>query len=65
MDTTSTSALLSGLGRLSLVEVEKRITEIDAERAALSLLRRSLAARDRTRRRAAQRADLGRGADHG
>ena len=40
---------------LSLTEVEQRLADLDAERAALSLLRRSLMARDRARRRSQRR----------
>ena len=43
---------LSYLRTLTLTEVEQRLTDLDAERAALSLIRRSLAARDRAKRRA-------------
>jgi hypothetical protein len=43
---------LATLRQLTLSEVEQRLADLDAERAALSLLRRSLAARDRARRRA-------------
>jgi hypothetical protein len=39
------------LKQLSLEEVEQRLADLDAERAALSLLRRSLAARERAIRR--------------
>jgi hypothetical protein len=45
-------SLIMALGRLTLDEVTARLRDLDAERAALSLLRRSLAARDRCRRRA-------------
>jgi hypothetical protein len=43
---------LAALRQLTLAEVDERLTDLDAERAALSLLRRSLAARDRAKRRA-------------
>ncbi len=43
--------VLASLKRLTLAEVEQRLADLDAERAALSLLRRSLAARDRAKRR--------------
>jgi hypothetical protein len=46
-------AVLAALRNLSLAEVEALLANLDAERAALSLLRRSLAARERARRRAA------------
>jgi hypothetical protein len=36
---------------LTLTRVEQRLADLDGERAALSLLRRSLAARDRALRR--------------
>jgi len=45
-----TTTALNALRTLPLVEVEKRLADLDAERAALSLLRRSLAARDRAKR---------------
>lgn len=47
-----TTEALSALRYLTLAEVEQRIADLDSERAALSLLRRSLAARDRAKRRA-------------
>ena len=43
---------LATLRQLSLAEVEQRLAELDAERAALSTLRRSIAARDRAKQRA-------------
>jgi hypothetical protein len=43
---------LAALQQLTLAEVEERLADLDAERAALSLLARSLAARDRAKRRA-------------
>jgi hypothetical protein len=43
--------LFAGLRQLTLADVDRRLVDLDAERAALSLLRRSLAARDRARRR--------------
>ncbi len=46
---------LTALRQLTLAEVEQRLADLDAERAALTLLRRSLAARERARRRAGQR----------
>ena len=46
---------LAAIRQLSLIEVEQRLADLDAERAALSMLRRSLAARDRARRRAERR----------
>jgi hypothetical protein len=46
---------LAALRQLSLAEVEQRLADLDAERAALSLLQRSLAARERARRRSGQR----------
>ncbi|HLN26425.1 MAG TPA: hypothetical protein VK395_01630 [Gemmataceae bacterium] len=46
---------LTTLRQLTLTEIEQRLADIDAERAALSLLRRSLAARERVRRRSEQR----------
>jgi len=53
MDTpTNTAVALDAIRGLSLEEIERRLVDLDAERAALSRLRRSLAARDRARRRA-------------
>jgi hypothetical protein len=46
--------LTNAIKTLTLAEVEKRLAALDAERAALSLLRRSLSARDRAARRAAR-----------
>jgi hypothetical protein len=43
---------LDALRHLTIDEVEQRLADLDAERAALSLIRRSLAARDRAHRRA-------------
>jgi hypothetical protein len=43
--------LLATLRQLSLAEIDQRLADLDAVRAALSLLRRSLAARDRAKRR--------------
>lgn len=45
---------LAALRHLSLAEVERRLADLDAERAGLSLLRRSLVARDRAKRRSAR-----------
>jgi hypothetical protein len=56
--------LLETLRQLSLAEVEQRLADLDAERAALSLLRRSLAARERARRRAGQRSNPEEGRRH-
>jgi hypothetical protein len=41
----------AALRQLSLTEVESRLADLNGERAALSLLRRSLVARERARRR--------------
>jgi hypothetical protein len=46
-----TTEALTALRHITLAEVEQRIADVDAEKAALSLLRRSLAARERVRRR--------------
>ncbi len=51
---------LAALRQLPLNEVERRLAELDAERAALSLLRRSLAARDRAKRHTANARTEGR-----
>jgi hypothetical protein len=53
------------LQKLTLTEVEERLDELDAQRAALSLLRRSLAARERVRRRAARRSSSQKEVEHG
>jgi hypothetical protein len=42
-----TTDALTALRHLTLNDVEQRLADLDAERAALSFLRRSLAARDR------------------
>jgi hypothetical protein len=56
METTlATPDLPSLLKKLTLADVEQRLADLDAERAALSLLRRSLAARDRAKRRRQER----------
>jgi hypothetical protein len=47
---SETTDVLASLRQLSLGEVEQRLADLDAERAALALLRRSLAARERARR---------------
>jgi hypothetical protein len=57
------SDALAALQHLSLAEVEQRLAEIDAERAALSLLCRSLAARERARRRSKRSIAKERGRD--
>ena len=46
-----TNDALAALRHLKLEEVEHRLAEIDGERASLSLLRRSLIARERAQRR--------------
>jgi hypothetical protein len=46
--------LTDAIETLTLAEVEKRLADLDAKRAAYSLLRRSLSARDRAARRAAR-----------
>jgi hypothetical protein len=55
--------ILSGIQRLNLADLDRRLADLDAERAALSLLRRSLAARDRAKRRASGHSAAG--ADNG
>jgi hypothetical protein len=54
----STSDLPAILQQLTLAEVEQRLDDLDAERAALSLLRRSLAARDRAKRQQQRRKEV-------
>ena len=65
MDTTTclTPAILASLGQLTLAQVEQRLAELDAERAALSTLRRSLSARDRAYRHASRPGEEARRAD--
>src|SRR5262245_18072506 len=46
-DVSDTPDVLDRLRQMTLAEVEQRLADLDAARAALSLLRRSLAARDR------------------
>jgi hypothetical protein len=55
--------VLVALRTLTLDEIEQRLVALDAERAALSLLRRSLAARDRAVRRASRHRPTGGHAD--
>jgi len=50
-DVPKTTDALTALRSLTLSDVEKRLADLDAERAALSFMRRSLAARDKARRR--------------
>ena len=50
-----TNDALAVLRYLTIEEVEKRLAEIDGERASLSLLRRSLLARRRAQKRVQQR----------
>ncbi len=50
-----TGGPFEALQTLTLEQVEQRLLELDAERASLSLIRRSLAAKERTRRRNADR----------
>jgi hypothetical protein len=42
---------LSAVRNLSLADIERRLAELDAERAQLSSLRRSVVARERAKRR--------------
>jgi hypothetical protein len=51
----TTSDALNALRNLTLEEVEKRLADIDGERASLSLLRRSLVARRLATNRTQQR----------
>ena len=64
-DLPESTDALSALRLLTLAEVEQRLAELDAERAALSLLRRSLVARERARRRSEQRSTASEGRPHG
>jgi hypothetical protein len=45
---------LAAVCNLTLAQLEKRLAELEAERAQLSTLRRSLVARERAKRRANQ-----------
>ncbi len=45
---------LAALQHLTLNDVRQRIADIDSERAALSVLRRSLAARERAKEKASR-----------
>jgi hypothetical protein len=56
--------LLTSIQRLTLAEVDKRLADLDAERAALSFMRRSLVARDKAARRAARRLPPTEGVPH-
>jgi hypothetical protein len=49
---TENADVLAVLRSLSLSELDQRLADLAAERAALSSLRRSLVARDRAKRRA-------------
>ena len=46
--------ILTSIRQLTLSDLDQRLAEIGAERAALSSLRRSLVARDRAKRRASR-----------
>lgn len=50
-----TTSALNALEDLSIEAVEKRLAEIEGERASLSVLRRSLAARERAQRKTQSR----------
>jgi hypothetical protein len=52
----SVADALGTVRNLTLADIERRQAELDAERAQLSSLRRSIVARERARRRANQRA---------
>ncbi len=53
--TPNTAEAIAAIQNLTLEEVERRLAEIDGERASLSSLRRSLVARERVRRRSQNR----------
>jgi hypothetical protein len=56
METTSPIPnALNAVCNLTLADIEQRFAELDAERAQLSSLRRSLVARERAKRRAVLR----------
>jgi hypothetical protein len=62
METTvlEKSDLRTAIQQISLAEVEQKLAELDAERAALSTLRRSLVAREKVKRRRQPAAKEGR-----
>ena len=61
--TPETIDRLAALRDLSLNEIEERLADIDGERASLSLLRRSLVAKDNARRRTQRRSVTNGGRD--
>ena len=54
-DEPKTTTALNALHGLTLQDVEQRLTELDGERASLSLIRRSLAAKERAKQQTAKR----------
>ena len=60
MAAATTPERLEALRHLTLAEVEQRIADIDAERKALEVIRRSIAARDRAKKRALRAVEDGR-----
>jgi hypothetical protein len=46
---------IAALRHLTLADIERRLADLNAERSALTTIRRALAARERARRRAAAR----------
>jgi hypothetical protein len=57
METKTTNPdALGAVRNLTLADIERRLAELDAERAQLSSLRRSIVARERAKRRANERA---------
>jgi hypothetical protein len=60
--TQTADVLTTTIRTLSLPDLDRRLADLDAERAALSTLRRSLVARDKVKRRATrQPANAGQG----
>lgn len=56
---------LGAVRNLTLADIERRLTDLDAERAQLSSLRRSVVARERAKRRASRTAQTKEGAADG
>jgi hypothetical protein len=55
--TATTPERLDALRHLTLTEVEQRIADLDAERAALAVIRKAVAVRDRAKQRSARLAE--------
>lgn len=50
--TATTTDLLESLRHLTLEEVEQRLADVEAEREALTVIRRAIAVRERSKQRA-------------